>query len=335
MTIRYSDTAGSNTSPYDTWAKAATDPQTIVDLATAGDINYYRGSKTLTVPIDIDINTGGTTTGYIKHIGCAADGSIDGTKYVLDGNNAATNCMAAGGVSDYHWFENFEFKNATSHGVDDNGELDYSVFINCLAHNNGGTGFHTTGYAQIVLLCKSYSNTGSGLYPNSKSKYIFCAFYNNSSYGMEGSSATADLVIYGCLFHNNTTGNLRYGIDVCLINCVIDGSGVGVGIYNDRNVVIGNRITNNTTGIDFTSDTAVCGWNYFHDNTADVSNATLAYNIPYHEALTNHLMSAGIDGTNKVDVDADDGYNDRTNDDFNLKASRTLIRTEIDLEVGS
>jgi len=339
MTVRYSDTAGSNTSPYDTWAKAATDPQTIVDLATAGDINYYRGTKTLAAPIDFDTTNGDTTNGYVKHIGCAADGSIDGTKYVLDGNSAATYCIYCATNGNYHWIENFELKNATSHGYYAPSTGDYNVLVNSIAHNNGGDGFYIGSSTATMILCKGYSNTSDGaLLNSSRIRLYFCSFYNNSEYGINASTSANSNLLFGCLIHNNTT----IGIDSLdnapsIINCVIDGETTGILIGADQYAhLIGNRITNNTTGVNCNTKLNLAGWNYFHaSGTADVSNATLTYNIPYRAALTNHLLSAGIDGTNKVDVDADDGYNDRTNDDFNLKASRTLIRTEIDLEVGS
>lgn len=36
-TVYYVDPAGSNTAPYDTWAKAATALQTVADIVVAGD----------------------------------------------------------------------------------------------------------------------------------------------------------------------------------------------------------------------------------------------------------------------------------------------------------
>lgn len=42
MTIRYCASTGSNTAPYDTWAKAATALKTVTDLMGAGDITYMR-----------------------------------------------------------------------------------------------------------------------------------------------------------------------------------------------------------------------------------------------------------------------------------------------------
>lgn len=339
MTTRYVDPAASGANNGTSWTDAWTNIQSAFDTATAGDIVFCRGTQTLTITIDVDTQAGDATNGYIKFIGCNAGGSVDGTKFVLDGNSAATYCLSFAGTSDYYWIENFELKNATSHGYYAPAEGDYNVLINNISHNNGGDGFYIIGAVTTVILCNAYSNSSDGFLLGAASiKLIFCASYNNSGYGINTSSSYIYGIIYGTIIHNNTTYGLENpDSEFVMLNCVIDGEATGVLMGSDnRYIFLGNRITNNTTGINFNSKIGIAGWNYFHNNsTADVSNATLAYNIPYRTGLTNHLMSGGIDGTNKVDVDADDGYNDRTNDDFNLKASRTLIRTEVDLEVGS
>jgi len=338
MTDRYSDTAGSNTSPYETWAKAATDPQTIVDLAVAGDFNYYRGLKTLTAAIDFDTNAGDSTDGYVKHIGCAADGSVDGTKYVLDGNTAAANCIVCAMAT--HWIENFEIKNATSHGVSVPVSAVGWVYLNTLIHNNGGEGVElgagTTDTA--FILCDIYNNTSHGLstvYNNTR--IIFTTIHDNSGYGMSGGNYCEEVLIYGSIIHNNTTYGIHDLDTSCMIiNSIIDGEGRGVWLGNSRLLLLGNRITNNTYGLELNNYLGLAGWNYFHNNiTNDAIEGIAMHNIPYRAVLTNHRFDEGIDGTNKVDIDADDGYNDRTNDDFNLKASRELNRLAIDLEFGS
>lgn len=337
MTDYYVDPGASGANDGTSWTDAWEDIQTAFDTVTAGNICYCRGTQTLTVKIDVDTQTGDITNGYIKFIGCNAGGTVDGTRFVLDGNTAAAQCLYFAILSNYYWLENFEFKNATSHGYYAPSYGDNNIIINCIAHNNGGDGFYIGGSTTTCILCRSYSNTSDGFYLGAISVcLLFCVSNNNSAYGMNCSTGTSYGTIYGCIIHSNTT----YGIEnidyaALILNNIIDGETTGLVINDHTARIIGNRITNNTTGIDLVTKLSIAGWNYFHDNTADVTNATLAYNIPYRAALTNHLMSAGIDGTNKEDVDADDGYNNRANDDFNLKASRTLIRTEIDLEIGT
>lgn len=51
MANLYVKSTGSNTSPYDTWAKAATAPKTATDLAAAGD-TIYQHAETFTIAAD-------------------------------------------------------------------------------------------------------------------------------------------------------------------------------------------------------------------------------------------------------------------------------------------
>lgn len=59
MTVRYIASTGSNTSPYDTWAKAATDPATVIALMGAGDISYIK-NETFTIAVDTTYTFAGT-----------------------------------------------------------------------------------------------------------------------------------------------------------------------------------------------------------------------------------------------------------------------------------
>lgn len=342
MTTRYANPSGSNTSPYDTWAKGATDPQTIIDLAVAGDINIYGGTFTdgthFTGPLDVDTNAG-STSNYILHLGCNGSGVIDGTRCVIDANSNAASCFNIDVA--YHRFEHFEAKNGTSFGFDyNNAAADYITFINCIAHDNGINGFHTgnTGNNRtLYILCRSYDNTSDGIgHSSAVVRLFFCALYNNGALGFDGSLNSTVPLFYGCLVHNNTSGGLIDLDDAAtLINCIIDGESVGVDFDDQQAVLIGNRITNCTTGIDFNTKHAIAGWNHFYNNSSnDVLAATLAMNLADRAGLTNRYMSAGIDGTNTVDTGSDDGYNDRANDDFNLKTTAENRRIEVDMEVG-
>lgn len=332
MATYYMDTAGSNTAPYDTWGKAATSLQTVADLVTLDGIVYCRGTQTLAATIDLDINSG-SAAGYIKFVGCNAGGTVDGTRFVLDGDSAATNCILGVNDKDYLWFENFEFKNATADGVD-GGVQDGCVFINCIAHNNGNWGFDLAAFAYCNLIrCKAYNNTQGGLLsPGILSAIVFCCFYGNGDSGFKGSAAYYGIKIVGCVFHDN--GDNDKGIetlsnDAFVFNCVFEGTnqtgetGVEIGWVEHNSLILGCRFANLATGLSSNS-LAKYGWNYFHNNTADTSGAAL-FAIPYD----------GDADTNEIDQDADDGFNDVASDDFNLKTDRTLRRTAIDLNLGS
>lgn len=340
MITYYMDTAGSNTSPYDTWAKAATDLQTLLDLAVAGDICYCRGTQTLAAPLDVDTQTGDVVSGFIKFIGCAADGSVDGTRFVLDGNSAAANCLLATTMS-YIWFENFELKLATGDGFDATGAADKWVWINCISHNNGTAGWDMYGADEHIFIRSiAYSNTNDGwkdVYYYSK--FFFCSAYGNADCGFDGSTGTISCVWIGCVATDNGDNDKGWNEldEHCVVfNCVIDGTNqtgeIGIHLNDLTCIVLGCRITNLASGIDADSMLGLYGWNYFHNNTADLANATLLANIPHDEELTNHYNA--VDGSNKADVDADDGFNDAANKDFNLKETRTLRKTAIGLGIG-
>jgi len=325
MATYYCDPAGSNDSPYETWEKAATNLQTVADLAVSGEIVYCRGTQTLTASIDIDSNSGA------KFIGCNAGGTIDGTKFVLDGNSAATYCISGGADITLILLENIECKNATSHGVNlVNTNASWQVF-NCDIHNNAGDGIQAGNCDYTVLVrCQIHDNTSDGVYvPGWVPILFFCAIYNNGAYGFYQTVARG-AVFVGCVFHD-TADNYHHvrSLAFTVHNCVFDGTdSTGcTGIYTTASigVIVGNRFTNLGKGIDFNDVYMAYGWNLFHDNTTDILDGTLARPIPYDSDTD----------TNEIDPDADDGYNDVASNDFNIKADRTLRRTAIDLLIGS
>lgn len=75
----YVDTAGSNTSPYETWAKAATDIKTAVDNIGAASTNIYvdGGTHTPTGRLLFDNNDGGSGTEVTLYLNAGA--KVDGS----------------------------------------------------------------------------------------------------------------------------------------------------------------------------------------------------------------------------------------------------------------
>ncbi|MCP4607750.1 MAG: hypothetical protein GY845_03395 [Planctomycetes bacterium] len=340
MTTRYANPSGSSTSPYDTFAKGVTTPQTIIDLAVAGDINIYGGTFTegtnFTTSLDFDTNSGDTTSGHIIHLGANSSGVVDGTKGIIDGNSNAT--IGFNIDTARHYFENFDIGYCSGDGVDmRNAAADYLIFVNCEIHNNGVYGLDCGdgGAVELVLiLCNIHSNTSDGLFANNRSKFFNCVISDNSGSGIDGGTSLSNLIIVNNLIHNNTTYGIQ-DLDASsfLFNNIIDGEATGILFADGEGLLIGNRITNCTQGVDFATQITFAGWNYFSSNTSNFTNATLAMNLPYREGMTNRYMSGGLDGTNSSG--ASDGYNDRANDDFNLKSDAVNRRVEVDTEVGS
>lgn len=126
------------------WTDAWTTLQSATDTAVGGDIVYCRGTETLTAPIDLDASAGTTAGGWIKYIGCnSSTGAVDGSRYTLDGNSTAVNCLLfyASPYGVYLWFENMVFTGATGSGVAFPANVGSpTMYVNCVAHTNGSFG---------------------------------------------------------------------------------------------------------------------------------------------------------------------------------------------------
>jgi len=338
-TTYYCDSAGSNTAPYETWAKAATAIQTLFDTATAGDLCYCRGTQTLAAKVDVDTQQGSFAAGMIRFIGCNAEGDIDGTRFVIDGDGAAVNCLDNSVTpKDFYWIENFELKNATGDGFKSGAAGDCWVWVNTISHNNGLSGFGgASADYHFFFRCQSYSNTDHGWTGQATQCYLnFCVAWDNGDIGFYPGSTCW---FYGCISHDNGADAGDYGFFLKgyvgnMWNCVADGEVAGVFVSSDLVSILCSRLTNNATAIDFSSELTILGWNVIHGSTvADYANpASIDYIKSYAIPL-----DADSD-TNEIDPDADDGYNARGSDDFNLKASRTYNgdgTDVIDMNIGS
>lgn len=323
MATYYVDPAGSNTAPYDTWAKAATGLQTAVTACVGkGNIIYARGTQTLTGSINFASAASGAIGAHNKIIGCNASGDNDGTYFVLDGNNS--NGASAAGIwtqtATYWWLENIHVTQCQGDGV--GGSAGYAtswVFVNCKASSNGGAGFNANGAqspGRVLYKCISLNNGGNGYTNNRMSLLMFCVAKGNGARGFQSYGE----VFYGCLAVNNTTDGLHdYSGDV--FNCVVDGNGtnsthVGIDLPYARTSAIGCRVTNQT-GIGIRTTATQLGLtlsNFVHTCSAGEFNS-----------LAGALALGGdtISGTQ--------GYVDRTNGDYNLTSDATLRRTAITL----
>lgn len=337
MATYYTDSAGSNTAPYDTWAKAATSIQTVLDLATAGEIIYARGTQSVAAQIDIDTNSGDETSGLIKIIGCNAGGTNDGTRFVLDAESNNIDIVAIS--QSYLWIENIEFKNSgNADGVDFDTGSGAAVFLNCSSNNNGGIGFNaqtaTTG--AYFILCTAYGNGNDGFYLDYAGGMWFCSSHDNTDNGVELIGGRYCQVC-GCLSYDNTgigiNGPYR---QTTIFNCAVNGNSekgivISSGTLRHIPAVIGNRITNHSgagdIGLDCNSEICIHGWNYFEDNDGNnIQNNSISEEILYNGATTNQEDQA----------DTNEGYTSLTDgsEDFNLRSDATLRRTAITIPLS-
>lgn len=323
MTIYYVDSAGSDTAPYDTWAKAAAALQTVISIPpAAGDIIYARGTGVLAAEIDL-ASAGTNAEGWIKLIGCNAAGNVDGTRYILDGNAAGINIFDFNG-HDMWWLENIEVKNTagtTKHGFYSSvtGSSGH-VFINCCANTCSGSGFYNANHNFAILIrCISYSNTVNGYSSSPQAvRYLYCVARDNTADGF-GLTTTGD-VFLGCISHGNSDDGFG-GISpqATLINCVIDGNAddgieLAASTVLYAPLIVGCRITNQSgagdNGLFLNGEPCIVGWSYFEDNTDNINDETSALFqfIPIENGSTT---------TNLEDLaNTGEGYVDKANHDF-------------------
>ena len=192
--------------------------------------------------------------------------------------------------------------NTNSYGWQSNSQFDTWTFVNCQAHTNTERGFDDGDWQTIYLNSVAYNNGDAG-------------FRSANNHG---------IVMYNCIAHNNDVGVYMGGEDCVIANSVFDGNtagvGIGIQVLDDWQVILNNRITNNTNGINFGGNfTSVCGWNYLHDNTNDLVGPTAWSDVGVYAA---YLRDGDEVNTNIHDIDSDDGYNAQASDDFNLKYDR-------------
>lgn len=335
MADAYIHSTGSGTSPYDTWEKAANNEaqtQAVVDAAVAGETIHAAGTITLTARLDIDQNSGSVAVGFIKFVGYNASHVNDGTRFILDGNDATASVIYNSAKS-YWLFENIEVKNSSSASGFDSSGCDYNVFVNCCSNNNAVAGFNTYRYIHSTFIrCIAYANTsyGFGQERYQYTKYFFCRARDNGGAGFDFIYTGKTLAI-GCIADNNgTAGFGEVGSGTTLFNCVSDNNttnGIRMRATAFISSVIGCRSTNHSgtgdVGLDLVSQLVLYGWNYYQNNDgANVQNATVAYEIPYN--------GSGTDTEDQGDTES--GYvNEDDPEDYNLRDTATSRRTAISI----
>lgn len=336
MATYYCDSAGSNTSPYDTWAKAATALQTVLDLAVAGEIIYFRGTQTMAATLNVNTNSGTNAAGWIKLIGCNASGNVDGTRAVIDANGGSYHAVTWAGM-DLCWWENIEVTNTAAGSYDGINMTSSSwgcVFINCSFHNCGRHGVVPNNYDSNSLWyrCAFYSNGGNGFnYGSANSRRMYCSFHDNTGDGL-GLDVGINI---GCLVYDNGDD----GIDMqnyphgTYYNCVID-SNADDGIYQAASIqllaplIFGCRITNHSAtaqiGLNTNSEPVLYGYNVF-DNNGDNVLADIAQFIPIENTTTdsNEYYS---ENTQEAEGTLQ-GYT--SDSDYNLTSTADLRRDKI------
>lgn len=340
MATYYVDPAGSNTSPYDTWTKAATSLQTIADIIVAGEVCYCRGHIDLAAAVDFDTaaSTGSNAAGYVRFIGCNASGTNDGTYFTLHCNGQSIHGINANGNMDMVWLENFEIYGSGAGSYDginmNTAACSSWVLNNCSLHDMGRHGLNSGGFDAYCkyIRCTFYNNGNSGTSASvTSTRYWFCSCHDNVGDGMNLCSS----ILIGCIIYDNGDDGVDVVAGSLIYNCVVD-QNADDGLYfaasTTLNIpeMVGCRVTNQSgeagdIGFNPNSEPFVYGWNYIFHNGDNIANDTIALAINMNGSDTNTIAT---EDSGNVDTD---GYTSVTDgaEDYNLSDSATLRRTAV------
>lgn len=170
-------------------------------------------------------------------------------------NGFSINVYYSGLGGQYKLLKNLTISNAVSHGLNESGNSWYSKYIDIVTVNNGGTGFTVVPlYSHIQNI--TVSNNGNGITDSSNStNYFNVLVTGQSGFGLYTS-------LFGGFARNITSvNNTGSGIILSpsgpanrLANVLSANNNKGLDVGSGSNLSVSNLwVSNNTTGIDFTS----------------------------------------------------------------------------------
>lgn len=276
---RYVSPTGGHTSPYTNWATAATNIQTAITAASAGETVWVTNA-TYVLSATIALNKSITVAAFdpaakpvvdgnravkcinISSSGAVLDGFVVSNGYAGGDIGVGIYMTAAGTVQNCNIVSNYGFNSGNVYGGGI--ALTAGLVTNCTIRNNynrNGGGISLAGAGARVVGCTIDGNTaanaggggnfeGAGLIEN-------CVFTNNSPSGIAGSGTGGNPV--GAVVRNSRfVGNSAYaggGVSVSagmvVSNCLIEGNtatGEGGGVYINGLVVNSIIRNNRSTG---------------------------------------------------------------------------------------
>lgn len=252
MATRFVASGGSNTSPYETWAKAATSLATALAASTAtGDIIVIQHDAVPSGDAELSADTTYTFAGNVALISASNDGGSDytpvtmGTSTWIGNSTTFRGITLAGGFRVYILGVTFRTAGATADVIAINTTTGGEFLLeNCyLWEGNSATGgridFHTTNgsvesYTRLVNCTLRFGNTAQMLSPGSGTlDLVGCTISSAGSApstlfgGSVGASSTVNFHacdlshITGTLVGNQTNGQKTVRFTQCVL-----GSGV-------------------------------------------------------------------------------------------------------------
>ena len=290
---------------------------------TAGDKVLCRAQdgvipdETLAARIDVD-GGNGTTTNPLQITGVNSSWIEDGTQYVINGNNVATEILYFG-ASQYQKWLNFKVFGAIGYSIEFMVSGARMVnFINCWVSGGYGARFFRNSLGSVIRCL--FENSSHGVY-NLSGSLINSIVRNCSSDGVDSSYSASRIV--GNIIYNSAKNIAGQSAGSLIQNNVIHGGTYG--IYRasavDALTILGNRITGaSTAGIGAAGSSGIMAYNYLQ-NITDLSNA---------DGLL-QVALAGINTNIIGGTDTDYGYVDSANADFNLVTGATLREVLADI----
>lgn len=317
MADMYVDSGGSNTAPYETWAKAAPNPQTIIDYGSLapGDNVYCKGTFQAGVTIDFDGITG-TWALPIKFIGVDSGtvneppeiGDLGTDRYILDANGGNYPAATFDGSMEYLWFVNFGFINSgNSSGVaGSTATTDYTLWVNCSFSSNSLEGFESTGWFRYMLFkqCVFLNNGTLGTAISTTGMAMWaCHCEGNGTYGVDISSSASGSVLIGCTFvDNGLTGIRDAGVSLvhnCVIDTNLDGGADGIlSYFANGSKYLGVRVTN-IADLEIDHPATAKAFMDFIYSDGVITEGVIPWRVP-DPTMTEHVTESG--------GDTNDGY---------------------------
>lgn len=224
--VRYVSLTGSNTPPYDTWATAATNIQTAIDAASAGE-NIFVTNGTYGITNQISVNRGM----YIR--------SVNGPGVTIVNGGGAYRCFSLYSVGTTLFLQGFSLVNGWENNQGSGVFVQQNVIVqDCIirGNTNGGAGGGVfIASSGVVRRCviegnRSTSGNGAGVFANGGGLIQNCTIRGNTA--------------------NNDGGGVYLGSGADLRSCAIVSNvaqfGYGGGVWCDNGRVENCTIVGNS-----------------------------------------------------------------------------------------
>lgn len=315
--IRYVSSTGSNTTPYDTWAKASTTIQPAVNWADNGD-EVWLDDETHTLTARISLNGNNEKIALIR----SRSNNPDTCIIAGDGTNAWGISFASDAITDwdieFRGIKFYQCKN-TEGGAIRGGTLCHvrnltitnCKFDSCIADTTSGGGIYfDSGHAtaKLIITGSTFSNNvatvnGGAIMTYENLEVLSSIFTSNNGGTDNGGAILAGgpnlTTLEDIILTDNTVSTNGGGVYVSNAACNVVATNItGTGntaIYGGVFSFIAGAGTINITNLQATSNRAARGAGIFTARTCIVNNSTFTANLlNFRRNIEGDCCGAGI-----------------------------------------